>query len=451
MPLFGAGVFAQHLRAGSYIAAVSLLDWLVFGLSLVWLAYQLAPRPRLVDDLGTPVAEGISPARRRLMVGGGLAALAAVMGGLGLRSLLTAPTFPTARAEPVPPPAPPPAPPAATAEPTAVAAVPAPPAVPAAAAPTAVAAALPAPATPVAPPEASASEVPGMTLAITPNKDFYTVSKNFLDPTVDVANWKLEVTGLVERPLTFTYDEFVRLPSREQFTTLECISNEVGGDLMGNALWRGVPLKHVLDLARPRPGVEKVVFRAWDDYSDSFPFDVAMREANLIAYEMNGATLPPDHGFPLRLLVPGIFGMKNVKWITKIELVDHDYKGFWQQRGWSDEAPVLTMSRIDVPIRSAVAEGEARYLAGVAFSGDRGIQKVEVSLDRGATWHEAQLKQPLGPYTWVLWVYAWNAEPGQHTATVRATDGTGELQTEQEQPPIPDGATGWHLRRYRVG
>lgn len=285
---------------------------------------------------------------------------------------------------------------------------------------------------------------------ITPTDEFYFVSKNFVDPVVNNADWSLTIEGLVDNPLSFTLDEFKQLPSAEQYNTLSCISNDVGGDLIGNAHWRGARLKPLLEQAGPHSGIKKVVFHAADGYTDSITFDVAMRSANLLAYEMNGDPLNHTHGSPLRLLVPGIYGMKNVKWITKIELVDTDFLGYWQKQGWSDPAPVKTMSRVDGPTPDAMPGSGGQIAAGVAFAGDRGITAVEISTDEGATWSPAQVKPAIGPYSWSLWqapievpadgspLYVW----------VRAIDGDGLVQSGEDIRSYPDGASGYH--KYRV-
>jgi DMSO/TMAO reductase YedYZ molybdopterin-dependent catalytic subunit len=206
----------------------------------------------------------------------------------------------------------------------------------------------------------------------------------------------------------------------------------------------------VLERAGIKPSVRDVVLRAADDYSDSIPLDRAMQDGTLLVYEMNGAPLTPTHGFPVRLLVPGIFGMKNVKWITQIELVDHDYKGYWQNRGWDDRAEYKTMSRIDIPQGSASPTGT--IIAGIAFAGDRGVSRVEVSTDGGATWEQTESKAPLSPYSWVLWRRQWSPQqPGEFELQVRATDGRGETQTSRRANPIPDGASGYHRRTIDVG
>jgi DMSO/TMAO reductase YedYZ molybdopterin-dependent catalytic subunit len=282
----------------------------------------------------------------------------------------------------------------------------------------------------------------GLALEITPTKDFYQVSKNPFDPDVDVKHWRLEVSGLVETPLMLSYQEIKSLPAVEQYATLECIDNPVGGNLIGNALWRGVPLKALLEVVKVADGVRDIVLYASDGYSDSIPLERAMQEATLLVYEMNGEPLSGVHGFPLRLLVPGIFGMKNVKWITRIEAVNVDFKGYWQKRGWDDKAEYKTMSRIDTP-DSSVKGGAT--ISGIAFAGDRQISRVEVSTDSGKTWETAELKPALSPYSWVLWHKAWAPQQkGKLSIKVRATDGRGDLQTSQYTAPDPSGATGLH-------
>jgi DMSO/TMAO reductase YedYZ molybdopterin-dependent catalytic subunit len=232
---------------------------------------------------------------------------------------------------------------------------------------------------------------------------------------------------------------------------LICISNEVGGDLIGNAHWRGVPLRDLLERAGPLPGAYKVILTCADDYTDSIRFEKAMQPETLVAYEMNGAPLTPKHGYPARLLVPGIYGMKNVKWVRKIEVSPHDFRGFWQVRGWSDEAVIKTMSRIDTVATYTTVATEPLLLGGIAFSGDRGIQRVEYSVDGGQTWQEAQVKPPLGPYTWVLWLAEWTPPaPGQYTVKVRAVDKLGVVQTAFVTEPLPDGATGLHTVTVRA-
>lgn len=286
---------------------------------------------------------------------------------------------------------------------------------------------------------------PGLSLEVTPVHEFYTVSKNLFDPSVNVRNWLLEVGGLVHRPFVIDYDQLTRGgPTFTEYVTLTCISNEVGGRLAGNARWRGVRVRDLLQAAGVREGAVDLVMEAYDAYTDSIPIEKAMHPDTLLVWEMNGAPLTREHGFPARMIVPGIYGMKNVKWIRKLTVVDYDYKGFWQQRGWSDPAPVKTWSRIDAPRAGRLRASGEVVIAGLAYAGDRGVQAVEVSTDGGATWRPAAMKEPLGPYAWRLWAVRWTPERGSHRLVVRATDGTGAVQPGQRTNVLPDGAEGHH-------
>ncbi len=298
--------------------------------------------------------------------------------------------------------------------------------------------------------------IQGLPPEITPTGDFYIVSKNppGFDPVVDAQRWRLEIAGQVGRPVSLTYDEIKALPSVQRPHTLECISNDIGGDLISNALWRGVPLQSVLNKAG---GVGakaiQIAFRCADGYTESLPVGEALNPDTLLVYEMNGALLPTKHGFPVRLLVPGHFGMKNPKWITKIEAVDYDFIGYWERSGWSQKAIVKTMAKFTTPVAGHMMYkvGEEVGLGGVAYAGDRGIKAVEVSTDDGKTWQPAQVKPPLGKYTWVLWAAAWApTAPGEYAVRVRAQDGTGTLQAREEVGTLPDGASGYHRIRIRV-
>lgn len=285
---------------------------------------------------------------------------------------------------------------------------------------------------------------------ITPTEDFYRVSKNFNDPKVAENGWKVEIGGLVDQPYSLTLAEIRTLPAVTETRTLCCISNEVGGDLISNATWKGARLKDILDRAGVQSNAIKLVLGASDGYTDSIAIDKALNGDVIAVYEMNGAQLPDDHGFPLRLLVPDIYGMKNVKWLTRISAVADDYRGFWQQQGWSDQAQIKTMSRIDFPVnRDLLPTGPAR-MGGVAFAGARGIAKIELSIDGGKSWQDGTIRKPLGPYSWVLWTATPQLTEGDHQVMVRATDGTGKTQTEVARPPLPDGASGWHTISVRV-
>ena len=284
---------------------------------------------------------------------------------------------------------------------------------------------------------------------ITPTDSFYITTKNFVDPTVDGDAWRLNFKGMVDNPYTLTLKDILALPSVDRIETLACISNPVGGGLIGNANWKGVNFADLLQKAGPQAGVVDVVVRGADGYSDSFPLEAGLKNECVLVYEMNGKPLTAKHGYPVRLLVPGIYGMKNCKWITDVELVDNDFKGYWESQGWSDTAPYQTMSRIDYPDKANI-KAEPVYIGGVAFAGDRGIKRVEVSTDGGKTWKDANLRRVLGKYTWTQWTYPWKPEPGNYTLQVRATDGAGEVQTARKQDTYPDGATGYHTKQVRV-
>lgn len=281
---------------------------------------------------------------------------------------------------------------------------------------------------------------------ITSNDQFYIVSKNlFSDPTVDSSSWHLTVNGLVDHPFTLTYQELLAMPMQKQYESMMCVSNEVGGEYMSNAQWEGVRLKDLLDRAGVQKGAIKVVLYAVDDYSDSIHLEKALEPTTLLAVHMNGATLPQGHGFPVRVLVPGIYGMKHCKWLTRIEVVSDDYQGYWQQRGWSDAAPIRMTARIDTPLIGVDTQvNQTTYIGGVAFSGNKGISEVDVSLDGGTTWHIATLERPLSNLTWVRWQYPWQPTTrGTYTLVVRAIDLEGNVQDPNQAPPAPDGSSGY--------
>src|SRR5918911_263040 len=293
-------------------------------------------------------------------------------------------------------------------------------------------------------------DVAGLSAELTSTDDFYQVSKNFIDPSVSASGWKLSLSGLVDRPMELTYDQLRALPASEGIYALMCISNEVGGEYWGNAHWKGVKLSYLLEQAGVHTDAYKAVFTAADDYKDSVKLQNALHPEALLAWEMNGQPLRKEHGFPARLLIPGIYGMKNVKWLNGISIVNEDVKGFWQNQGWDDDAPYQIASRIDVPRpRATIATGPLD-VAGVAFAGDRGIQKVEVSTDAGKTWQEAQVKPRLSPQGWQLWRGPGEVGPGGKEQRGRATDGTGRLQPREPNPPFPSGSTGHHTVNIAV-
>ncbi len=282
------------------------------------------------------------------------------------------------------------------------------------------------------------------TQPITSNEDFYLTSYRS-PPTVRIGEWSLLVHGLVERPLTLDYAQLLAKPTVSQIVTLECVGNTVAGEFISTAEWEGLPLRTLLEETGASPEGYDVVFRAADGYSDSIRLDRAMAGDVLIAHKMNGVPLPQGHGFPARIIVPGVYGMKSVQWLTEIEVVGLDYKGYYQQKGWSDEALIKTMSRIDVPGHGATVHGLTQSVQGLAFAGTRGIRLVEISTDGGEQWHPAALAPPLSPASWVFWSYEWSAPiQSRYQLIVRATDGTGTRQTSVEQDPAPDGASGLH-------
>lgn len=290
-----------------------------------------------------------------------------------------------------------------------------------------------------------------LTPVITSVADFYRVSKNISDPVVDAAGWQLTVGGMVGTPLTFSHDDIMQRATTRNITTLSCISNELNGDLAGTAEWTGFPLRDLLLEADINPATVDLVFRAADGYDDSIAFATAMDPTTLVVTHMNGEVLPPDHGFPARLIIPPIYGMKNVKWLESIEAVDHDYLGYWQTRGWSDPAPYQIWGRIDAPASGDELQAGSALAAGVAAAGNRGILRVEISLDGGTTWGDADLEPSINPnFTWVRWVYPFEAVSGNVSLLMRATDGQGTVAPQENRPPLPDGATGWPQRSIRV-
>ena len=293
---------------------------------------------------------------------------------------------------------------------------------------------------------------PFLSPEVTSNDQYYIVSKNlFADPTVDGNSWKLVIDGEVDHPFTLTYQQVLALPMQQQYESMMCISNQVGGEYMSNALWEGIPLKDLLQRAGVKVGATKVVFHAVDDYSDSIHLSKALEPTTLIAVRMNGVTLPDSHGFPARMLVPGIYGMKHCKWLSRIEVVNYDYQGYWQERGWSDAAPIRMTARIDTPLDgSTVTANRLTFIAGVAFSGNRGISEVDVSTDGGQTWRVATLKQPLSALTWVLWELEWRPDPGNYLVIARAIDLDGNVQDPMVAPPLPDGSSGYQTINVTV-
>jgi DMSO/TMAO reductase YedYZ molybdopterin-dependent catalytic subunit len=304
------------------------------------------------------------------------------------------------------------------------------------------------------PPNGAELAVEGITPLVTRNEDFYRIDTALLVPRPDIDTWRLRVTGLVDRPIELTYDELVAMPLVEQYVTIACVSNEVGGDLVGNALWRGVRLKALLEQAGVRSEATQIVGRAVDGFTAGFPTGYALADDRepLVAVGMNGESLPVDHGFPARLIVPGLFGyVSATKWLTEIELTTWDgFDAYWIPLGWSKEGPILTQSRIDVPRSGASLTAGQVTIAGVAWAPDRGVSAVEVQVDDGG-WVPATISSPISDATWVQFAHTWEATPGDHRLSVRATDGDGEIQTDERTRPAPDGARGHHTIEVSVG
>ena len=284
-------------------------------------------------------------------------------------------------------------------------------------------------------------EIPGLTPLYVPNEQFFRIDTALRVPVVDLATWRLEVRGRVERPFSLTYDELLALPHVEADITLSCVSNEVGGDLVGNARWQGVPLTALLERAGVQPGGTQVIGRSVDGFTAGFPTVTAMDvEEAMVAVAMNGVPLPAEHGFPARLVVPGLYGyVSATKWLSAIELTGFEEEGYWIPRGWAKEGPVKTATRIDVARADAPGRG---VIAGVAWAPTRGVRGVEVRVDDGP-WQPATLAAQLDVDCWRLWYLPWDAPPGRHEITARATDGLGEVQTDERTPVAPDGASGY--------
>ncbi len=280
---------------------------------------------------------------------------------------------------------------------------------------------------------------------LTPNANFYIVSKNALDPTVRLDRWQLEVSGLVRQPRVWNYAQVMALPSETRAVTFECIANGPGGHLMSTALWQGVTLERVIAEAGGADPVAKyVIFTSVDGYQSSLPLADLLAARTMLAYCMNGAPLPDRHGYPLRVVVPGRYGEQSPKWLTRVELSAERFKGLYQAQGWSD-GQLHTTSRIEFPANAARIPLAPLTVTGLAFAGIRGIQRVEVNADNGASWSQATLKPPLSDQTWVYWSWRWTPPaPGAYTLVVRATDGTGATQTAIQTSTVPNGATGQH-------
>lgn len=292
----------------------------------------------------------------------------------------------------------------------------------------------------------------GMPAAVTPPEEHYVVDINVNPPRIDPEAWTLDVGGAVEQPYSLTYDEMLDHGSSvEQTTTMVCISNRVGGELIGTGHWSGVQLSDLVEAAVPSESAVDVVTHAADGYSEAIPIDIVEREDILIAYGLGNRTLSAEHGFPARLLVPGRYGMKMTKWIDRIEVRNEEHEAYWEGRGWDEEAVVNTMSYV----RGAERNGDQVVVGGIAFGGlETGveeIERVEVSVDGDETWAEAELEPQFAAHAWRRWRYEFYAPEGREfDVVVRAIERDGTVQTETETDPRPNGSTGWHRRTVRV-
>jgi DMSO/TMAO reductase YedYZ molybdopterin-dependent catalytic subunit len=296
-------------------------------------------------------------------------------------------------------------------------------------------------------------DVDGISPFITPNADFYRIDTNLTVPQISAEEWTLTIKGMVDEEITLTYADVLALPMVEERITLTCVSNEVGGALVGTALWLGTPLKALLDRAGVQKGADQIVGRAFDGFTTGFPVGTLDdgRPA-LLAVGMNGEALPLAHGFPARIVVPGLYGyVSATKWLTEIELTTFDaFDQYWVERDWSAKGPIKTMTRIDTP-RGLQKIAPGRFaIGGVAWAQTRGIEGVQVRIDDGE-WIDAELADEENVNTWRQWRHVWEATPGRHQVVARAVDSSGKPQTEERARPFPDGASGWHSVAVLVG
>ncbi len=287
----------------------------------------------------------------------------------------------------------------------------------------------------------------------TPTSEFYVVTKNVIDPSVDAGTWLLSIGGLVSNPTTYSYGpragsaDLLSLATVDEFVTLECVSNEVGGNLISTAEWTGVRLATILQSAGIDPTADWIVFTCADGYTAGIPIAKAMDPSALVAIYMNGGPLATAHGYPARIIVPGLYGMFHAKWVTRIEAVQGEFRGYWQQKGWTNSddgnGRIHTVAIIATPPDNAVVGGTTE-IGGIAFAGDRGISRVEVSTDGGSTWTDATLKLPMSGLTWVLWTFPWTPpRGGSFRIVARAYEGVGIIQDVTPAPPFPNGASGY--------
>lgn len=313
--------------------------------------------------------------------------------------------------------------------------------------------ALPTPAATAEVPSGAELDIDGLAPVVTPNAQFYRIDTALAVPAVDPDTWRLRIHGMVDHVVTLSWDELLALPLEESITTLACVSNEVGGGLIGNAVWLGYPIRELLARAKPSAAADMVLSRSVDGFTASTPLAVLQDDRNaILAVGMNGEPLPPEHGFPVRMVVPGLYGyVSATKWVVDLEVTRFDAaSAYWTDRGWSAMGPIKLQSRIDVPRTGQPLSAGAVTVAGVAWHQHVGIAGVEVQVDDGP-WQPATLAEAISIDTWVQWRFDWDAEPGTHTLRVRATGADGEVQTDDVQGVVPDGATGRHERTVTVG
>jgi len=305
---------------------------------------------------------------------------------------------------------------------------------------------------PVVIPPGAQLDVKGITPYVMPNEAFYRIDTALVVPQLDTAGWSLKVHGMVDQEVTIDWATLLTKPMQDALVTLMCVSNEVGGDLTGNAVWTGWPVRELLKMAGPQPGADMVLSTSIDGWTAGTPLSVLTDDRNaLLAIAMNGEPLPQEHGFPVRMVVPGLYGyVSATKWVTELKVTRFaDDEGYWTPRGWSARGPVKTESRIDVPRSGDRVKTGMVAVAGIAWAQHRGIKAVEVRVDDGP-WQPARLAVEPTVDSWRQWVLPWQAVKGSHMITVRATDTEGVVQTEQQAPPAPDGATGWHTITVNV-
>jgi DMSO/TMAO reductase YedYZ molybdopterin-dependent catalytic subunit len=289
------------------------------------------------------------------------------------------------------------------------------------------------------------SPVAGVAPWLTPNGEFYRIDTALSVPEINADDWELRIHGLVEQEIRLSFQDLLDADLIESHVTLTCVSNPVGGNLAGNARWLGLPIREVLKRARPLAGADMVLSTSIDGFSASTPLEVLQDDRDaMLAIGMNGEPLPLEHGYPVRMVVPGLYGFVSAtKWVVDLEVTRFaDNKAYWTQRGWSERGPIKTMARVEVPKSFAKVPAGRVAIGGTAWAQTRGITKVEIQIDNNP-WAEAVLSTGASLITWRQWSFDWEATPGPHYIKVRATDGAGEVQTDRRADPVPDGASGW--------